>query len=192
MKVNKNMMRYLMWTMPLAMLTASCGVREQGAADSALAGINVGNRRPIAEVQSAVTAGHYAVNKGYYNTSDTTLLREGMAVLFSASYGSGGGEAGQARGVLVRCDSFRGVAGAVKWQDGDLCFKPQANTTMQLLLAPGQEMQSPAARPDAAKSAPAAAKPAPAAGGRTGLMWAIVVVAVLSLAAVGAKVAGLY
>lgn len=66
------------------------------------------------------------------------------------------------------------------------------DTIRFLLLAPGQEMNSPAARPDATKAAPAAAKPAPAAGGRTGLMWAIVVVAVLSLAAVGAKVAGLF
>lgn len=70
------------------------------------------------------------------------------------------------------------------------------DTIRFLLLAPGQEIHAGAARPDAVASAAAAAKgnakAAPASNSRNTLMWAIVVVAVISLAAVGAKVAGLF
>lgn len=63
------------------------------------------------------------------------------------------------------------------------------DTIRFLLLAPGQEMAhvGPRAEAPSAGSSPATVK-----GSRTGLMWAIVVVAVLSLAAVGAKLAGLF
>lgn len=70
------------------------------------------------------------------------------------------------------------------------------DTIRFLLLAPGQEIHAGAARPDAVASAAGAAKgnakAAPASNSRNTLMWAIVVVAVISLAAVGAKVAGLF
>jgi pSer/pThr/pTyr-binding forkhead associated (FHA) protein len=65
------------------------------------------------------------------------------------------------------------------------------DTIRFLLLAPGQDINPTAARPDTGAAAAGAAKPA-AAGSRNGLMWAIVVVAVGCLAAVGAKIAGLF
>ncbi|MGE4072381.1 MAG: FHA domain-containing protein [Lysobacterales bacterium] len=68
------------------------------------------------------------------------------------------------------------------------------DTIRFLLLAPGQEMhQVSAGRADAPAAAAASATGSAKAGGsKTGLMWAIVVVAVLSLAAVGAKIMGVY
>lgn len=62
------------------------------------------------------------------------------------------------------------------------------DTIRFLLLAPGQEMGPPRAETPA-PTAPVSSG-TKAGGSRTGLMWAIVVVAILSLAAVGAKVAG--
>jgi len=102
-----------------------CGnvVNEDGT-DSGLLAINVSNRRPITEVASAPAAGQYARSNSYYGYS-TNMLRAGMKVLFSASYGANGGEAGQARGVLVAGDN------------GGLFYKQETNTTTQLLLAPG-------------------------------------------------------
>ncbi len=64
------------------------------------------------------------------------------------------------------------------------------DTIRFLLLAPGQEMHQVSAVPAAAAAASASA--ARTGGSKTGLMWAIVVVAVLSLAAVGAKIMGVY
>lgn len=65
------------------------------------------------------------------------------------------------------------------------------DTIRFLLLAPGQEMGQGGARSDApsASSAPAAR---PAASSRTGLMWAIVAAAILSLSAVAARLMGLF
>lgn len=67
------------------------------------------------------------------------------------------------------------------------------DTIRFLLLAPGQEMhQVSAGRADAPAAAATSHGTAKAGGSKTGLMWAIVVVAVLSLAAVAAKVMGVY
>lgn len=66
------------------------------------------------------------------------------------------------------------------------------DTIRFLLLAPGQEMGHAGARTDApAAAAPASAKLA-RAGSRTGLMWAVVAVAVLSLSAVAARLFGVF
>lgn len=65
------------------------------------------------------------------------------------------------------------------------------DTIRFLLLAPGQEMGQSAARSEAPTSAAPAAKPA-AKSSRTGLMWAIVVVAILSLSAVAARLMGVF
>lgn len=67
------------------------------------------------------------------------------------------------------------------------------DTIRFLLLAPGQEMnQVSAARPETPTTNAGSSAPARSAGSKTGLMWAIVVVAVLSLAAVGAKIMGVF
>lgn len=63
------------------------------------------------------------------------------------------------------------------------------DTIRFLLLAPGQEMGQ-AARSEAPAAAPAA-RPA-AKSSRTGLMWAIVAVAILTLSALAARVMGLF
>jgi len=102
---------------------AGCGRPNAGLEDSSgMLEINVSNRRPIAEAASSMGAGQYARSHSYYNANN---LKAGMPVMFSASYGSQGGEAGQAKGRLV--------AGA----NGDLFFKLEDNPTNQLLYAPG-------------------------------------------------------
>ena len=65
------------------------------------------------------------------------------------------------------------------------------DTIRFLLLAPGQEMGQAAARNEAPAPSPAAARPV-AKSSRTGLMWAIVAVAILSLSAVAARLMGLF
>ena len=94
-----------------------------------LLAIDVSNRRPITEVASPARAGEYAKGNAYYGYA-SNMLKPGMKVLFSASYGATGGEAGQSRGVLVAGDN------------GDLFYKQESNTTSQLLLAPGLPFRS--------------------------------------------------
>lgn len=65
------------------------------------------------------------------------------------------------------------------------------DTIRFLLLAPGQEMGQAAARNEAPTSAAPAPRPA-AKSSRTGLMWAIVAVAILSLSAVAARLMGAF
>jgi hypothetical protein len=65
------------------------------------------------------------------------------------------------------------------------------DTIRFLLLAPGQEMGQAARHESAAAVSPAAAKAA-ASGSRTGLMWAVVAVALLSLGAVAARLMGVF
>ena len=64
------------------------------------------------------------------------------------------------------------------------------DTVRFLLIAPGQERPaapSPASAPGIRASAPAATK-----GSSKGLVWAMVGIAVIAVAAVGAKLAGLF
>lgn len=82
-------------------------------------GVRVSNRRKVDAVNSLAEAGVYA-QAGEYVVNQ---LKAGMEVMFSASYGVGG-EAGQARGVLVE-------------RDGGLYYKQLDNPTSQLLLPPG-------------------------------------------------------
>jgi hypothetical protein len=114
----------------LAALAHGCGPKalEEGGGSELLA-ITVSNRRPIAEVENFYKAGSYARTHDYYGYA-ANMLRPGMKVMFSASYGSGGGEAGQSRGVLVQ------------GEDGGLYYKQQQNTTTQLLLPPGLSFRS--------------------------------------------------
>lgn len=108
----------------VALVAAGCG-RTSGLGSDASEplSISVSNRRPIAEVSSPSHAGTYAKANNYYGYS-ANQLKAGMKVLFSASYGSDGGEAGQSRGVLVE-------------KNGGLYYKQLDNTTTQLLLPPG-------------------------------------------------------
>jgi hypothetical protein len=115
----------------LALLTfVGCAPAEEGADFGGdLLAIDVSNRRPIAEVASPARAGEYAKGNAYYGYA-ANMLKPGMKVLFSASYGAAGGEAGQSRGVLV------------EGENGDLFYKQESNTTTQLLLAPGLPFRS--------------------------------------------------
>ncbi len=65
------------------------------------------------------------------------------------------------------------------------------DTIRFLLLAPGQEMGQAARQESLAAAVPAASKPA-TGGSRTGLMWAVVAVALLSLGAVAARLMGVF
>lgn len=105
-------------------LATACGQRfsEEESVSTPLA-INVSNRRAIAEVTSPTHAGTYAKSNNYYGYA-ANQLKAGMKVMFSASYGASGGEAGQSRGVLVE-------------KNGGLFYEQQDNTTNQLLLPPG-------------------------------------------------------
>lgn len=104
-------------------LTSGCGNRQSSAEDdSGLLEMTTSNRRPISEATSSRGAGQYARANAYAGAAN---LREGMRLMFSASYGGSGGEAGQARGRLV------------KSANGDFYFKMEANPTNQLLYAPG-------------------------------------------------------
>ena len=82
--------------------------------------IDVTKRERIGSIADFDQVKVYASTNSYYHVPN---LRAGMPVFFSASYGVGG-EAGQARGVLVE-------------KDGKLFFKQTGNPTNQLLLAPG-------------------------------------------------------
>lgn len=117
-----------MGVITFAVTITSCGQAVKDAGGAELMGHSTSNRRAIAEVVSHAKAGTYARSNQYYGY-DRTRLVPGMRVMFSASYGAGGGEAGQARGVLVQ------------GENGDLYFKPEANTTTQLMLAPGQTFE---------------------------------------------------
>lgn len=85
-------------------------------------GSSVSNRRAIASISDFTQARTYA-NEGSYLAPTLNALKPGMSVLFSASYGIGG-EAGQARGVLVE-------------ENNGLHYKQLANPTGQLMLPPG-------------------------------------------------------
>ncbi len=117
-------MAKFMMTVLIAALTAAGCAKQKPAAGADLMSIDVSNRRSIAEVVSAPTAGTYAKSNSYYGYQ-VNQLKAGMTVLFSASYGADGGEAGQSRGVLVT------------GKDGGLYYKQRDNTTSQLLLPPG-------------------------------------------------------
>ena len=65
------------------------------------------------------------------------------------------------------------------------------DTIRFLLLAPGQEMGQAARQESPAVAVSAASKPA-IGGSRTGLMWAVVAVALLSLGAVAARLMGVF
>lgn len=81
--------------------------------------IDVEKRVPV-DLEDVRALRQYASTNNYYFGVN---LRAGMKVLYSASYGVGG-EAGQARGIIVE-------------RDGKFWFKQQANPTGQLLLPPG-------------------------------------------------------
>jgi hypothetical protein len=81
--------------------------------------IAVSKRTPV-DVKSMLGLRTYASDSGYYFS---VHLHEGMRVAYSASYGVGG-EAAQARGVIVE-------------KDGHFYFKQSANPSMNLLLPPG-------------------------------------------------------
>jgi hypothetical protein len=111
-------------TLSAASVVTACGARmAEGDDVSSPLAINVSNRRAISEVTSPTHAGTYAKSHDYYSYA-ANQLKAGMKVMFSVSYGSSGGEAGQARGVLVD-------------KDGGLFFEQQENTTNQMLLPPG-------------------------------------------------------
>lgn len=137
MKAYKSKLIVMMALLGTAMSVGCAKPANQWASASEPLGLTVSNRRPIAGVTTIVSAGQYAASNNYHNFNAVGTIAEGMNVLFSASYGSDGGEAGQARGVVVKCDSLQGIGG-VKFPEGHLCFQPQENTTSQLLLAPGQ------------------------------------------------------
>lgn len=86
--------------------------------------IDIKKREPV-QMASVSALRTYAVAQNYYYQVN---LREGMRVLYSASYGMGG-EAGQAAGTLV-------------YRDGRFWFKQQKNPTGQLLLPPGLTLSS--------------------------------------------------
>lgn len=81
--------------------------------------IDVTNRRPLT-LEDVKALRTYARDNSYYFSVN---LKEGMRVLYSASYGIGG-EAAQARGTLVE-------------RDGRFVFKQSANPSSNLLQPPG-------------------------------------------------------
>ncbi len=89
--------------------------------------IDIKKRTPV-PLQTASELRSYASQKSYYYSVN---LKEGMRVLYSASYGVGG-EAGQASGTIVR-------------DGGRFWFKQKNNPTGQLLLPPGMTLNSNAA-----------------------------------------------
>ncbi len=86
--------------------------------------IDVTNRKPVV-LQTASELRSYAAQNSYYYSVN---LKEGMRVLYSASYGVGG-EAGQASGTIVK-------------KEGRFWFKQKENPTGQLLLPPGMTLNS--------------------------------------------------
>jgi|GEM_PF-2650444 len=118
-----NLTRVMLPVLLLAASFTGCGRPNAALEDSSgMLQIDVSNRRPISEGSSSQGAGQYARANSYYSANN---LKAGMPVMFSASYGGEGGEAGQAKGRLV--------SGA----NGDLFFKLEDNPTNQLLYAPG-------------------------------------------------------
>jgi hypothetical protein len=86
--------------------------------------IDIKKRIPVV-LQTVSELRSYAAQKDYYYSVN---LKEGMRVLYSASYGVGG-EAGQAHGTIVQ-------------KDGKFWFKQKGNPTGQLLLPPGMTFNS--------------------------------------------------
>ncbi len=86
--------------------------------------MTVQNRVPI-DLNTIRQLRTYASTNNYYFGIN---LRHGQRVMYSVSYGTQG-EAGQARGVVIE-------------KDGRFWFKQQANPTGQLLLPPGQVINS--------------------------------------------------
>jgi hypothetical protein len=82
------------------------------------------NQTPL-QVKSVSDVKTYAMENDYFFPS---YLRDGMKVLYSASYGIGK-EAAQARGHIVE-------------RNGKFLFKQDANPTMNLLLPPGLPMNN--------------------------------------------------
>jgi hypothetical protein len=101
-----------------------CGQRPAAEGGSAPLEMTVSNRRPISEASDFTRAGLYARSNNYYGYA-ANLLKPGMRVMYSASYGASGQEAGQSRGTLEQ--------GA----DGGLYFRQEDNTTSQMMLPPG-------------------------------------------------------
>jgi len=85
--------------------------------------LNVTNRRPI-NIQNFTVLRTYASTNSYYFGAN---LRDGMKVLFSASYGKG--EAAQASGVVVE-------------KNGRFYFQMKSNPSSNLLLPPGLSFNS--------------------------------------------------
>jgi hypothetical protein len=101
----------------------ACARPEKADAASSPLSIDVGNRRKIEALAGPGGAATYAKENQYYAFA-ANRLKAGMTVMFSASYGAGGGEAGQSRGKLVE-------------KDGGLYYRQEENPTLQLLLPPG-------------------------------------------------------
>lgn len=112
--------------------------------------------RAISGVNSTKKAGSFAVENNYLpsamsNSRGLQLqsasavsqinhrcgLKAGMTVVMALSY-LDGQTTGQLGGKAVLCKEMRGeLYQSIEWQDGELCFSPQNNTTKQLVRAPG-------------------------------------------------------
>lgn len=117
--------RFMSWATFTALvgLGSACAPNKAQETGSEALAINVSNRRPLSNVKNPTGASHYAQANNYYSYA-ANQLKAGMPVMFSASYGANGREAGQSRGVLVE-------------KDGSLYYQQIETTTMQLLLPPG-------------------------------------------------------